>query len=83
MSFEKVDGGFEFECDLCDKTPEEYRGEDFQDCWRAAKADGWTVRKDLNGYWVRRCPECSVGVVSEVASAEARAHRRRMKRRDD
>lgn len=51
-------GRLVWECDTCgDATFEGEQGEEFNEAWRRAKADGWKAKK-IGAAWVHSCPTC-------------------------
>lgn len=51
--------GYSITCDCCgDRTDYYDEAEDFYDCLRLAKEDGWKAIQ-VRGEWENHCPECS------------------------
>ena len=46
------------ECDHCERDPEIYDGDDWDEALAYAKLDGWRTFRDKNGDWVVKCPAC-------------------------
>lgn len=59
MSITKDGDLFIYECDKCNRPPEDYMGDDFMAALAQAKADGWRAWKDRTGTWCHSCPECN------------------------
>ncbi|AXK79982.1 hypothetical protein DW352_05280 [Pseudolabrys taiwanensis] len=65
-------GRIVIECDSCDETFDgnsiEGDGDDWQEVWPAAKAEGWTSKK-IGNEWVHGCPHCGVYISAKAGSS--------------